>query len=200
MSLCSTRTASIVGLGLKELQDWCASKGLPKYRALLALQYLYRQHGVDWTRCSTFDSQSKRLFSEHWPINLGRLVDEQVSRDGTVKWLWEYDHGARIECTLRHFSTCYSRADSGGVKNNAVHLEPGRVFAVVLVLSHGHAEDAAKPDALRDHLPAACCTRAPPASRCSRQVHQQCRLYGTGRAALQFQVHLLPTINACVGT
>lgn len=164
MSLCSTKTASIIGLRLKELQDWCVSKGLPKYRAVLALQYLYRQHGADWTHCSTFDSRSKQLFAEHWPINFGKLVDEQASKDGTVKWLWEYDQGARIECTRMCFFIQHSRVDSGGVKNNIVHLEPGRMLAIVLVLSHGHTEGVAKPDAFRDSLPVACRARSPTTS------------------------------------
>lgn len=100
MSSCTTKTVKpFLGLPLSDLQTWCTSHGLPKHRATQAFQHIYRHNHIDWNSCSTFDKTTRNLFTDHWPLDVGELVDEKKSDDGTIKWIWA--HGsAKIESVL----------------------------------------------------------------------------------------------------
>lgn len=101
--------SSILGLPLQVLQDWCIEHGLPKMRARQAFDHIYGQFNLDWTQCPVWDTKTKSLFTEHWPINAGIVVKEEVSKkDGTVKWLRQLELGTRIESTLKKFENFFN--------------------------------------------------------------------------------------------
>ena len=75
-----------------------------------------------------------------------QVVSEQVSKDGTRKWLIRMastgplDKGAEIECVYI----------PGSRPRHALRVEPGRLHAHLLLLPHGHPAPRAQPDLGRD--------------------------------------------------
>ncbi len=122
------------------------------------------------------------------------VVTEQVSADGTRKWLIRMPPAHAARQGRRNRMRLYSRDRTG----HALRLEPGRLHAQLQLLPHRH--DAARPqsDRGRNRRPGA--GRARPARRFSgrRRAQRRARafrrrraggvehrLHGHGRAALQ---------------
>ena len=122
------------------------------------------------------------------------VVAEQVSADGTRKWLLRLPGEAGGNAARGRV-----RLYPGDRPRHAVPVQPGRLHAHLLVLPHRHAAAGAQPHCRRDRR--AGDGRARPARRLAgrgarrrarsadrgRSLHHQHRDDGHGRAALQFR-------------
>ena len=135
------------------------------------------------------------MLDAHYTLARPEVVAEQVSVDGTRKWLLRLpgEHAGRAAARGR------VRLHPGDRSRHAVRLQPGRLHAELLVLPHRHAAAGAQSDAGRDRRPGhggarparrlrrhGARARRRPADR-RRPLHLQHRDDGHGRAALQFR-------------
>ena len=81
---------------LKELQEELACAGLPRFRAGQVFSWLHR--GAESFQEMTDISKDLRLMlSERYEIAWARAVQKRVSKDGTVKYLFQLNDGELIE-------------------------------------------------------------------------------------------------------
>ena len=144
-------------------------------------------------KCSTSRRNCAPRSTVHFTIARPEIVEEQVSNDGTRKWLFRFPpRGAGRPVEIE---TVYIPEEGRGT---LCISSPGRLHADLLVLPHRHAEAGAQPDRRRDPDPAD--DGARPARRLPRPRHAgrgdragrrpqdlQHRHDGHGRAALQFR-------------
>ena len=150
------------------------------------------------TRFDDMTSVSKDLraaLEEHFTLERPEVVAEQVSVDGTRKWLLRLpgEHAGERP----HEVECVYIPDTG--RATLVRLEPGRLHAHLLVLPHRHAAPGAQPHAGRDRRAGdgrARSSRRLAGRRAARRrdradgrrpLRHQHRHDGHGRAALQFR-------------
>jgi 23S rRNA (adenine2503-C2)-methyltransferase len=82
------------------LEQWCAEQGLPAYRARQALPRLWSRPVVDWSDATELPAAVRARLREDFPLPRLRLETEQLSSDGTRKFLWRLDDGEAIESVL----------------------------------------------------------------------------------------------------
>ena len=95
---------TIYDLTLKQMEEMLAEKGQKSYRAKQLYAWLYRK------QVSSFDEMTdlpavliSELKNEYCLIPV-TLVEKQVARDLTAKYLFELQDGSTIESVLMHFS------------------------------------------------------------------------------------------------
>ena len=92
---------------LKELQEELACAGLPRFRAGQVFSWLHR--GAESFQEMTDISKDLRLMlSERYEIAWARAVQKRVSKDGTVKYLFQLNDGELIESVLMNYHHGYS--------------------------------------------------------------------------------------------
>lgn len=80
---------TIIGESMDSLERWCLDNGLCRVYAKQAMDHVYKSFCSTWFECKSFDQEACEQFDRHWSIDHGRSIREQISRDGTVKWLRE---------------------------------------------------------------------------------------------------------------
>lgn len=86
------------GLSLPELQECLVGLGLPKYRSKQIYAGMYQRKVCCWEEMTDLPKELRRVFQDQG-ISLGCLavVSQVRADDGTTKYLFELDDGARIE-------------------------------------------------------------------------------------------------------
>lgn len=84
----------------KRLTTWCASEGLPRYRADQIARRLWEAPVASWLDASELPATLRAQLEAAFP--LPRLVADTVqqSQDGTRKYLWRLADGEAIESVL----------------------------------------------------------------------------------------------------
>ena len=135
------------------LADALGTIGVPEKQRKMRVQQLWNWiyvRGV--TRFDAMTSVSKELraaLEARFTLERPEVVAEQVSVDGTRKWLLRLpgEHAGERP----HEVECVYIPDAG--RATLVRLEPGRLHAHLLVLPHRHAAPGAQPHARRDRRP-----------------------------------------------
>ena len=86
------------------LEELVLSLGWKKYRADQIFQWLYRKHATSFDQMTDLSKEMIAALKEQFCINPIQLVEKQVSRDGTVKFLFELGDGALVECVLMTYN------------------------------------------------------------------------------------------------
>ncbi|WP_276353313.1 23S rRNA (adenine(2503)-C(2))-methyltransferase RlmN [Cohnella caldifontis] len=94
---------SLYGFPQEKLADWLAERGQKRSRAHQVWDWLYRRRATDFADMADLNETCLGLLKEHF--ELGTLTEhtKQVSKDGTVKFLFRLADGNLIETVLmRH--------------------------------------------------------------------------------------------------
>jgi 23S rRNA (adenine2503-C2)-methyltransferase len=103
-----TGKSSLVGLTRAELREALLAAGIAEREAKMRIQQLW--HWIYFRGADSFEAMTnvgkelRRRLAEHYTLDTPEVVREQVSRDGTRKWLLRMpahgprDRGAEIEC------------------------------------------------------------------------------------------------------
>ena len=140
---------SLVGLSRAALADALGTIGVPPAQRKMRVQQLWHWLYVRGaTRFDQMTSVSKELHATldaHFTLARPEVVAEQVSVDGTRKWLIRLpgEHRGRAAARGR------MRLHPGNRSRHALPVEPGRLHAHLLVLPHRHAAAGAQ-----SHAPA----------------------------------------------
>lgn len=87
----------LLNMSLRELQDWALASGEPTYRARQIIQWIH-QRGVRRIEAMTDLSKAVREKLQRLAVmDVPQVIREQVSSDGTRKWLLRLADGAAIE-------------------------------------------------------------------------------------------------------
>ncbi|MEK7366836.1 MAG: 23S rRNA (adenine(2503)-C(2))-methyltransferase RlmN, partial [candidate division NC10 bacterium] len=142
----------LLGLTRGELEAWAEAQGEPAYRGRQVFKWLYQKRGSEPGGWSDLPRAFRGLLAERAGIGRPAVVREEVSRDGTRKFLFGLGDGERIESVLipdeDRLTACIS-SQAGcalecafcltglmGLKRN---LGPGEIVGQVLALQDGAA-------------------------------------------------------------
>lgn len=100
------------GMSLAETEAWVKAQGLPAYRARQLRHWVFKALVQDFEAMTDLPRSLRAQLAEKARIDHLEEVKREVSRDGTVKFLFELEDGHSIETVLiperGHFTLCIS--------------------------------------------------------------------------------------------
>lgn len=94
---------TIYDYAYSDLEELFLLKGMKKYRASQLFSWLYRKRVSEFDAMSDLAKDTIGMLKEEYIIDPLTLCDKQVSRDGTVKFLFRLEDGSLVESVLMHF-------------------------------------------------------------------------------------------------
>mgnify|MGYP003389507000 FL=1 len=87
----------LLNFNIEELQDFCVSNNLPKFRATQIWRWMYC-FGLDtFEGMSNIARATKDFLNEKAFISRPYVSEMQKSSDGTIKWLLKLSDGSEVE-------------------------------------------------------------------------------------------------------
>lgn len=102
----------IKSLSFDEIYALCADLGQPRYRADQLIQWLFVKQATSYDEMSNLPKAFRETLARDYPLIPARLIDKQISRDGTRKYCFELADGARVESV--GIPTAKTRGSSDG--------------------------------------------------------------------------------------
>ena len=140
---------------IEDLETELAEIGLPKYRALQLMSWVYQKNCSSYDQMSNLPKAMRDQFSEAYPLNTPNIVDKQESSDTSVKYLLQFEDGALVETVAlpsadNRLSVCIS-SQSGcamgcvfcatGKNGLNRNLLPGEIIDQVLTVRKDFGKD-----------------------------------------------------------
>ena len=103
---------SIYDLNLQDLENYLVNSGLKPFRAKQIFKWLYEKRIKTFSEMSDISKDLQEKLNNDFSIETLKIKDQQISKDGTQKFLFELNDGALVESVLMvfeyGFSTCVS--------------------------------------------------------------------------------------------
>ena len=93
----------LVKYSLKELEDYVESLGEKKFRAHQLFSWIYSKSAVDFDVMSDINKDFREKLKNDAKILDTKIKKKQVSSDGTIKYLIEFQDGNCAETVLMRF-------------------------------------------------------------------------------------------------
>jgi len=90
----------LIGLNAAELKEVLAVHGLPAFRAKQVWHWMYHRGVRDFDSMANLPKDMKALLTEKYSIERPKVVTEQRSSDGTIKWLLAMSDGQQVEAVF----------------------------------------------------------------------------------------------------
>lgn len=87
----------IKSLAPHEIDELMKSLGQPPFRAKQLFQWLYSHHVRSYDEMSNLPNALREELEGSYPLLTGTVVNRQISKDGTRKYVIEFHDGARVE-------------------------------------------------------------------------------------------------------
>lgn len=88
---------NLLGLDRAALEKLFAKIGEQKYRAAQFMKGLYHQYESDFDNYTTFSKLLRKKMQEFSTLEVPQVISENISKDGTIKWLLQMKEGNAIE-------------------------------------------------------------------------------------------------------
>ncbi len=88
---------NLVGLSREELTGALASLGLEKFRTKQIWQWLYHHGVTDFDAMTNIAKATRDILKEHFTIARPEISRDELSEDGTRKWLYQFADGSQAE-------------------------------------------------------------------------------------------------------
>ena len=86
---------NLVGAGRPDLEDFFIQRGEKKFRAQQLMQWVYQRGITDFNLMTDLSKSLRTLLLDDVKIEFPEIASEQISEDGTIKWLLRVgDHNA----------------------------------------------------------------------------------------------------------
>ena len=133
---------------LSELPSLMKELAQPSFRAQQLTEWLYQRHASSYDEMTNLPAALRAALSERFPLTMPEIVNRQVSRDGTRKYLIEFDDGIRVETVAipsrggDRLTVCFSTQAgcaigcafcATGREGFARNLTPGEIVDQVLI-------------------------------------------------------------------
>ncbi|MEZ0225016.1 MAG: 23S rRNA (adenine(2503)-C(2))-methyltransferase RlmN [Alphaproteobacteria bacterium] len=90
----------LIGLSPEELGEVLAIHELPKFRAKQIWHWIYHRGARDFASMGNLPKDLRTLLTEKYSIERPKVITEQRSSDGTIKWLLAMSDGQQIEAVF----------------------------------------------------------------------------------------------------
>lgn len=94
---------SIYDYSLEQLTEILTANGFKKYNATQVFQWLYRHKVTSFQEMSNLSLKLRQWLEENYQCRQLEMVQRQISRDGTRKYLFMLEDGSYIESVLMHY-------------------------------------------------------------------------------------------------
>lgn len=98
----------IYGMTLKDIGDYCISKGEKPFKSTQIFEWLYRMKVNDFSLMTNIKKSFIEVLKNDFQLGILPCKTQQKSADGTVKFLFELTDGNLIETVLMQHSYGYS--------------------------------------------------------------------------------------------
>ena len=95
---------TIYDLPLSKMEEMLKAHGQKPYRAKQLYNWLYRKRAESFEEMSDLPAALIEALSQEYQLMPVKLLDKQVAKDRTAKYLFELEDGATIETVLMHFN------------------------------------------------------------------------------------------------
>jgi 23S rRNA (adenine2503-C2)-methyltransferase len=89
--------SNILHFSSKELEELLSSWGEPSFRSHQVFRWLWKLGALSFDEMTNVSKALRVKLEEHFFIQLPKIVSEQKSSDGTIKYLIELDDGKTVE-------------------------------------------------------------------------------------------------------
>ncbi len=101
--ICEMEKLVLVGKSLEELEKFMIDNNQSKFRAKQVYNWLYLKSVDSFDKMTDLPLTARELLKEKCEIASISLKDKQVSKDGTMKFLFEHSDGTFAEAVLMRF-------------------------------------------------------------------------------------------------
>lgn len=91
---------SLYDFTFEQLQEYAVAQGWKKFRGQQIFQWLYRKRVNSIDEMSDLSVETREKLKSDFTMNPCKIVEKQVSSDGTTKYLFELNDGSLIETVL----------------------------------------------------------------------------------------------------
>lgn len=84
---------SIKQLSIVEIHDLFEGLGFPRFRVTQLLDWIYVKGVSSYAEMTNLPKQMRLQLSESYPLNRATIIDKQISKDGSRKYLIEFEDG-----------------------------------------------------------------------------------------------------------
>ena len=88
---------NIIGLSREEISDRFLSLGLQKFRSGQVWHWLYHKGATSFEEMTTLSKKVRAQLGQTFSIKRPMISEKQSSADGTIKWLLQFEDGAKAE-------------------------------------------------------------------------------------------------------
>ena len=88
---------NIIGLSREEIGDRFLSLGLQKFRSGQVWHWLYHKGATSFEEMTTLSKKVRAQLCQTFSIKRPMVSEKQTSADGTIKWLLQFEDGAKAE-------------------------------------------------------------------------------------------------------
>lgn len=93
----------LIGKNLAELESYVAELGLEKFRAKQIYKWIYAKSIRDYEQMTDLSKKAREVLQNSTAIGSLKIREKQVSKDGTIKFLFELEDGNVVESVFMHF-------------------------------------------------------------------------------------------------
>lgn len=93
----ATGRIPLVGLNLDQMKEALAVHELPAFRAKQVWHWIYQRGARDFEAMNNLSKEVRALLTQHYSIDRPKVIVEQRSTDGTIKWLLGMSDGQQVE-------------------------------------------------------------------------------------------------------
>lgn len=114
-------TRAIQAYNLSEIPGIVAQLGQPKFRAKQLTSWLYQKGAASYDEMTNLPKALREQLEVEYPLVKPQVIDKQTSKDGTRKYVFEFDDGAQVEAVgipsfdkkakrnePKHLTVCFS--------------------------------------------------------------------------------------------
>jgi len=99
---------NIKDYNIEELKKELANLGEKPYRAEQIFKWLYRDRVTDFSQMTNLSKDLREKLEREYTICNFKIIEKQVSKDGTIKYLFDILDGNAIESVLMEYKFGYS--------------------------------------------------------------------------------------------
>ncbi len=88
---------NLLNFDLDALTAWCASQGEKRFRAVQLFRWVHQKGEADFARMSDLAKSLRDKLAAAADVRPLKILSEQASADGTIKWLFDVGGGDAVE-------------------------------------------------------------------------------------------------------
>lgn len=87
----------LIGLNLEQMREALAVHEVPAFRAKQVWHWVYQRGVRDFEGMNNISKDVRAILNAHYSIDRPKVITEQRSEDGTIKWLLAMSDGQQVE-------------------------------------------------------------------------------------------------------